>query len=237
MNNIFQFKKFKIDQSDCAMKVNTDGVLLAALVQSEAPQKILDIGTGTGLIALMLAQRFTNADIDAVEIDQNAAKRAEINFIESPFAKRLNSHHLSIEEFFLTTSNEYDLMISNPPYFLNSLKSKDEIKEKARHTTQSFFENLLDQSSKKLSPNGYIALILPIETSTFVENRIKQIPNLHINEIIFIHSFEHSVAHRKILKMSLNSTELTVKNFVIYEAQGIYSFEYQSLLKDFLTIF
>ena len=237
MNNIFYFKEFKIDQSDCAMKVNTDGVLLAALVKANNPQRILDVGTGTGLISLMLAQRFETASIDAVEIDEKAAKRAEINFKESPFARRLTSIHSSIEDFFLSSIKSYDLIISNPPFFINSLKSEDFTKEIARHTSQDFFENLLDHSVIKLGPNGCLVMILPIETSILIEKLVEKNPNLHLNEIIVIQSFDDSKPHRKILKIGLNPTELNLNKFVIYEAQGIYSSEYQNLLKDFFTIF
>jgi tRNA1Val (adenine37-N6)-methyltransferase len=237
MNNIFQFKEFKIDQSDCAMKVNTDGVLLAALVQSENPQKILDIGTGTGLIALMLAQRFKNAIIAAVEIDGKAANRAEMNFIESPFSDRLKLFNSSMEDFYLHTNERFDLIISNPPFFINSLKSEDALKGIAKHTNQVFFENLLFLSESKLKPNGCLVMILPIETSILIEKLIDLIPNLHLNEILMIHSFNDSNPHRKILKMSLNPSELNCEKFVIYEAQGVYSSEYQDLLRNFLTIF
>jgi len=237
MRNIFHFKEFKIDQSDCAMKVNTDGVLLAALIQSENPKKILDIGTGTGLIALMLAQRFSTATIDAVEIDQKAANRAEKNFSESPFSDRLKSFHSSIEDFFIRNSELYDLIVSNPPFFINSLKSENPLKEQARHTSNSFFENLLIQSANKLTPNGSIFLILPLETSIYIEKLVESMPNLYINEIIMVHSFDESIAHRKILKMGLNSKKLNHDKFVIYQSQGIYTSAYQNLLKDFLTIF
>jgi tRNA1Val (adenine37-N6)-methyltransferase len=237
MNNIFHFKEFQVNQSDCAMKVNTDGVLLAALAQSENPEKILDIGTGTGLIALMLAQRFVNATINAVEIDENASKRAEKNFSESPFSNRLKSFHSSIEEFFIKDNELYDLIISNPPFFINSLKSENSIKEIARHTTKGFFENLLIQSASKLTENGCIFLILPMETSNLIEKLIQSMPNLHINGIKMVYSFADSIAHRRIFKIGLNSTEPNHDKFVIYETPGIYTAEYQNLLKDFLTIF
>lgn len=237
MKNIFQFKQFKIDQTNCAMKVNTDGVLLAALVQAKNPKRILDIGTGTGLIALMLAQRFETASIDAVEIDENAAKRAEINFKDSPFADRLTSFHTSVEDFYSNTDHVYDLIISNPPFFINSLKSEDSIKEQARHTNPIFFKNLLSQSAIKLSSNGIFVMILPIDTSILIEKLIELMPNLFVNEILMVHSFENSIPHRKILTISLKPSELNLKKFVIYESHGIYTSDYQDLLKDFLTIF
>ena len=237
MSNIFHFKEFKIDQTDCAMKVNTDGVLLAALLQSENPKKILDIGTGTGLIALMLAQRFSSAIIDAVEIDQNAANRAGINFSESPFSNRLKSFHSSIEDFFFKNTELYDLIVSNPPFFINSLKSENPLKEQARHASNGFFESLLINSANKLNQNGCFILILPIETSIYIEKLLESMPNLYIHAIMMVHSFDDSIAHRKILKMGLNPKELKHDKFVIYKSQGVYTSEYQNLLKDFLTIF
>lgn len=237
MNDIFHFKKFKVNQSGCAMKVNTDGVLLAALAYHISPQKILDIGTGTGLIALMLAQRFENAVIDAVEIEENAAIRAKLNFEGSPFSERLNVFHNSIEDYFSNTNENYDLIISNPPFFINSLKSENFNKEQARHTSKDFFTELLSRSVIKLKPDGVLILILPIETAKLIEDLIISVPNLYLNELIMIHSFSDSMAHRKILKIGLQPTDLNLKKFVIYESQGIYSSEYQNLLKDFFTIF
>jgi len=153
MASLFHFKQFCIDQTDCAMKVNTDGVLLAAILDSVTPIKILDVGTGTGLIALMLAQRFPSALIDAVEIDENAARTAKKNFLESPFLNRICLFHSSIQRYLLSYDGQYDLIVSNPPFFINSLRSEDPVKGMARHTDYSFFENLLKESANKLSNN------------------------------------------------------------------------------------
>ena len=161
MNNIFHFKEFKIDQSDCAMKVNTDGVLLAALIQSENPKKILDIGTGTGLIALMLAQRFSAATIDAVEIDQKAANRAGENFSESPFSDRLKSFHSSIEDFFIKNSELYDLIVSNPPFYSEDYRSENQQRDLARFQEAMPFEDLIDAAALLLSENGIFSVIIP----------------------------------------------------------------------------
>lgn len=237
MTDIFHFKKFQINQSGCAMKVNTDGVLLAALANPINTKRILDIGTGTGLIALMLAQRFEKAIIDAVEIEESAASRAKTNFEESPYSARLHVFHNSIEHYFSSSDETYDLIISNPPFFINSLKSENVKKEQARHTNKDFFSDLLNQSFIKLKPEGFLILILPLETASLIDDLLISIPNLYLNELIMIHSFADSIPHRKILKIGFNSTELNLKDFVIYESRGIYSSEYQNLLKDFLTIF
>lgn len=236
-NHIFQFKRFKIDQTGCAMKVNTDGLLLATLAQIENPNRVLDVGTGTGLIALIMAQRFDSSIIDAVEIDSIAAQRAQSNFKDSPFYERLNLINLPITDYFSQSDISYDLIISNPPFFINSLKNENQLKEQARHTTEYFFKDLLVNSAQKLNEGGSLILILPIETADLIEKMIKLIPNLNINEVIMIHSFEMSIAHRKILKIGLNYLEMKHNKFVIYESHGIYSDEYQKLLKDYLTIF
>src|ERR1700733_3404653 len=120
---MFHFKQFSVDQSGCAMKINTDGVLLGAITQADDPKTILDIGTGTGVIALMLAQKFANAQIDAVEIDESAAKTAGRNFENAIFNDRLNIYPSGIRTFFEGhPENKYDLIVSNPPFYINSLE-------------------------------------------------------------------------------------------------------------------
>ncbi len=141
---MFQFKQFTVDQSGCAMKINTDGVLLGAIADAENPGTILDIGTGTGVIALMLAQRFITAKVDAVEIDSDAAQTAERNFKNSPFADRLTVYALGFESFFdQFPGKKYDLIISNPPFYIDSLKSPGAKKALAKHTDIDFFEKVI----------------------------------------------------------------------------------------------
>src|SRR3954467_12793908 len=122
---MFQFKQFAIDQTGCAMKINTDGVLLGALAEADKPQHILDIGTGTGVIALMLAQRFTIAMVDAVEIDEQAAETAKSNFENSVFANRVNLYAEGFESYLSRLDKQYDLIVSNPPFYINSLESPE----------------------------------------------------------------------------------------------------------------
>jgi len=140
MPGMFQFKQFSVDQSGCAMKINTDGVLLGALADANQPPNILDIGTGTGVIAMMLAQRFTDAHIDAVEIDLSAAQTAERNFKNSAFGDRLSVYHKDFNAFFKENpTKEYDLIVSNPPFHINSLESPKAKKTLAKHTGEGFF--------------------------------------------------------------------------------------------------
>src|SRR5438105_2831519 len=166
---MFQFKQFSVDQSGCAMKINTDGVLLGAIAEANDLATILDIGTGTGVIALMLAQRFPEAKIDAVEIDVDAAQTAERNFKSSPFADRLNVYPLGFEDYFyLFPERNYDLIVSNPPFYTSSLKSPGAKKALAKHTDIDFFERLIEAISGQLSYRGLCWLIVPVNISEVV---------------------------------------------------------------------
>lgn len=161
-NPFFQFKQFTIRHDKCAMKVGTDGVLLGAWTGIESCNRILDIGTGTGLIAMMLAQR-SKAVIDAIDIDAEACLQAQENAESSPFAERIKIRHSALSDFAQTDTGLYDLIVSNPPYFVDSLKCPDQKRNTARHTDTLTLEDLLQDSRKLLAPQGRIALILPYD--------------------------------------------------------------------------
>ena len=234
---MFRFKQFNVDQSGCAMKINTDGVLLGALVEANQPKNILDIGTGTGVIALMLAQRFNEANIDAVEIDPVAAQTAERNFTRSPFSERLNIYPLGFEQFFKSNPDKkYDLIISNPPFFINSLKSPKANKGIAKYTDQEFFRKLIIGIARHINSSGDCFLILPLDTAELVKN-IGLDNGLFIKKVISIYSYQDSAPHREILVLSLDKIETDNEKFVIYNAPKVYSKQYQETLKDFFTIF
>jgi tRNA1Val (adenine37-N6)-methyltransferase len=235
--SIFKFKQFDVDQSGCAMKINTDGVLLGALTQCDSPSRILDIGTGTGVIAMMLAQRFNNAIIDAVEIDADAATTAGINFAASPFANRLQIFETGFEDFYKQhPSIKYDLIVSNPPFFLNSLVSAGSKKNLARHTDGSFFEKMVSLSAEHLSESGSCHLILPVATADAVKKLITK-NNLALQKITFLKSFADSEPHREMLTFGILPQKMTEENFIIYEKQKVYAEAYQQALKDFFNIF
>jgi tRNA1Val (adenine37-N6)-methyltransferase len=234
---MFQFKQFKVDQSGCAMKINTDGVLLGVLAEANNPQTILDIGTGTGVIALMLAQRFNEAHIDVVEIDPIAAKTAEKNFINSPFSERLSIYPIGFGQFFdQNPGKKYDMVISNPPFFINSLKSPKAKRELAKHTDEDFFKKLITGVSEHLKINGLCYLILSLDTAELVKN-IALENSLFVKTIIDISSYKGSEPHREILALSLDKTKVDNEQFVIYDEPKVYSKQYQESLKDFFTIF
>lgn len=167
----FRFKQFTVWHDRCAMKVGTDGVLLGAWAMLEeqcaaqtrkAIREVLDIGTGSGLVALMLAQRFPQAEIDAIDIEPSAVEQARYNFLQSPWKERVRSFLSPLQEW--QTKKRYDLIVSNPPYFQNSLKNPDKGRELARHTDSLTYAELLHYSAQLLAPEGVIALILPAES-------------------------------------------------------------------------
>lgn len=234
---MFQFKQFSVDQTGCAMKINTDGVLLGAMAGSGNPESILDIGTGTGVIALMLAQKFEAARIDAVEIDPSAAATAERNFKDSVFNDRLTIYPSSVEKFFDDRPNvRYDLIVSNPPFYLNSLESPEERKTLAKHTDGSFFERLMKDISRHLSRTGVCWLIYPYQEAIRVKELIER-NQMNLQLSIDIHSFEHSAPHRQIACFGFEEVEKETEKFVIYEAMNVYSDRYRKLLQPFFLAF
>ncbi len=234
---MFQFKQFAVDQSGCAMKINTDGVLIGALTQANDPQSILDIGTGTGVIALMLAQRFLDSRIDAVEIDEAAATTADRNFKASKFAERLTGYYSGFEEYFQQNPGQkYDLIVSNPPFYIHSLKSPGESKSVAKHADEQFFDSLLDSTSKHLTETGLLWLILPVTTSEVVQV-ITANYGLHLHSKINVKSYPQSEAHRHIVAFSLSEFPVIFGDFTIYKEPKKYTAQYEYALKDFFTIF
>jgi tRNA1Val (adenine37-N6)-methyltransferase len=235
--SVFHFKQFSVNQSGCAMKVNTDGVLLGALAAHANPQQVLDVGTGTGVIALMLAQRFAQVRIDAVEIDGDAAQTARNNFASSAYHSRLQLYSQSFQSLFNEQPEKrYDLIVSNPPFYINALASPGAAKAQAKHASHHFFEQLIAGCAAQIRENGQLWLILPVDTAALVK-QIAQGQWLNLVKIIFIQSFVHSQPHREILVFSPAQTETIYQRLVIYNEAKVYSKDYQELLKAFLTIF
>lgn len=233
-NSIFRFKQFNVDQRGSAMKINTDGVLLAAKAKAESPGAVLDIGAGTGVIALMLAQRFPLATVDALEIHPEAATCAANNFVESPFAERLNLFSMDFQAF--EPIIKYDLIVSNPPFFINSLKNPDLAKMTARHAQETFFEKLFAKAHEWLSDAGAFQLILPLSIIEFARDS-GFLENWCIQHELYIRSFDHSDAIRIILTLSKRNQVYQREDFVIYEEKGIYTNEYKALLQPFFLNF
>lgn len=234
---MFRFKQFNVDQTDCAMKINTDGVLLGAMAGEGTPSNILDIGTGTGVIAMMLAQRFIKSEIDAVDIDEQAAATAKNNFSNSQFNSRLTLYAKGFEQFFADhPEKRYDLIVSNPPFYINSLQSPGAKINLAKHAADGFFEKLIVAVANRLTEQGLCWLILPIDTAGLVKRLAVQ-QDLHLQKIITIHSFKDDAAHREILAFGKIDTPAELGKLVIYDEPKVYTESYRAVLKNFLTIF
>ncbi len=238
MSDIFRFKHFAVDQTGCAMKVNTDGVLLGAVADAPAPKKIIDIGTGTGVIALMLAQRFPDATVDAVEIDAPAAAGAKMNFTKSPFSERLQLKAGDFRQVLSADFNlkKYDLIVSNPPFYLNALHSLKASKTIAKHADAAFFSILLKTCASYLAAEGQCWFILPLNTAALITEQAHQY-GLHLRHTFNIKSFADYKPHRVIISLGFKAVVEVQQELVIYAALKIYTQPYRELLKNFLTIF
>lgn len=168
---MFRFRQFTVHDEGCAMKVGTDGTLLGAWTPvSEDVRRILDAGTGSGLIALMLAQRCPEADVTAIDVDAYAAKQAQENFASSPWSDRLQAQHSSLQE----TEGCYDLVVSNPPYFTDSLRNPDAARRTARHTDTLSHRELLCHAARLLRAEGVLAIVLPAESEYMILSEAPQ---------------------------------------------------------------
>lgn len=234
---MFHFKQFSVDQSGCAMKINTDGVLLGALATTNDARSVLDIGTGTGVIALMLAQRLVNAQIDAVEIDESAANTATNNFKNSPFTDRLTLYPSGFQDFFNAYPDKrYDLIVSNPPFYINSLQSPGAKKNLAKHAADGFFEDLIKAISLHMSLIGVCWLVLPLDTADVVKEFADRV-GLHHQKSIKIRSFETDDPHRELMVLGFEETAVEITNLTIYKEVNVYSEEYKRVLKPYFLAF
>jgi tRNA1Val (adenine37-N6)-methyltransferase len=230
--NDFQFKQFLVRQERCAMKVGTDGVLLGAWVNTGKAEHILDIGTGTGLIALMLAQKST-ASIDAIDIDENAFLQAEENFQQSPWPDRLHAIHTSLQEFSAHTTHRYDLIISNPPYFMGAHPAPSEARNIARHMDESLsIEELVDNVKILLHPQGRFCVILPfMEGVKFLE--YAETHGLYANYLTKVKTKVEKQEKRMMMEFELERRDLIEDELVIQEEDLTFSEQYVELTKDY----
>lgn len=234
MKNAFKFKQFEVDQTGCAMRINTDGVLLGAVARKPGAVRILDIGTGTGVIALMMAQRFPGAFVDAVEIDEQAAFAAGKNAANAPFSDRLNVVHSAIEVY--SATEQYDLIVSNPPYFVNDLKNPEHRKGIARHTDAVFFEQLLGRVAAMLSRDGRFWFILPVKQAMNIV-ALAGTYGLKESVVLHIHSDENKPEIRQIVCLDYSGLPVQHQDLYIYAENGVYTDAYKLLLKDFFLAF
>ncbi|MFD0965139.1 tRNA1(Val) (adenine(37)-N6)-methyltransferase [Pseudofulvibacter geojedonensis] len=234
MNKPFQFKEFTVHQDQCAMKIGTDGVLLGAWATlNHSPNSILDIGTGTGIIALQLAQRSNAEIVDALEIDDKTYEQAMSNFEISPWGDRLFCYHASFLEFASEIEDEYDLIVSNPPFYSENYKTNNEQRDLARFADALPFDHLLAGTAKLLSENGKACFIIPFsEEKKFIT--IASQFNLHTNTITRVRGNLTSEIKRSLLELSCTPSRSVIETELVIEiSRHQYTTEYINLVKDF----
>jgi len=236
-NDTFEFKKFKIKQDRCAMRVSTDAVLLGAWVIPNGSKSILDIGTGTGVIALMLAQK-SSAEITAIDIDKESTEQAKLNVAESIFSSQVHVLHSSFQDLVQNSSQKYSLIVTNPPYFIDSLRNSSDTKATARHTHTLSFEDLLFGVKKLLDEKGKFCLILPTNEAR-IFRELAQAKGLYLSKLLRIRTrLEKDSEKRHLMQFEFKESEFSESTLVIEaDSHRNYTEEYKSLTKDYYLHF
>jgi tRNA1Val (adenine37-N6)-methyltransferase len=214
------------------MKVGTDGVLLGAWPDVASADKVLDVGTGTGLVALMVAQRNSNAEIDAIDIDPAAVGQAKENVKNSPFFSQINCLNISLQDFLKWTDKKYDMIVSNPPFFVQSLKSPYAQRTLARHADSLPVEDLIGISSALLSDKGRLSLIYPYEHK---EELIKSARRnfLYPSRITHVYPTPDSSPKRVLIEFSKADFPMQENNLIIEKDRHVYSDDFAALVRDY----
>lgn len=229
----FRFKEFTVHQDKCAMKIGTDGVLLGAWTSiKNNPFSVLDIGAGTGIISLQMAQRSDAEMIDAIEIDENAYEQCVENFENSDWADRLFCYHASLNEFVEEIDDQYDLIISNPPFYSEDYKSQNNSRDLARFTDSLPFEHLISGVSKLVSEDGIFSVILPKKEEEHFKELAKA-KNLFPQRICNVKGNPNSEIKRVMMEFSFQEQEPKIEELVIEKSRHVYTEEYIDLVKDF----
>jgi len=237
-NNYFSFKQFTVQQDKSAMKVCTDACLFGAWVSNKATEKpaarILDLGTGTGLLSLMYAQKSSTSQIDAIEIDPAAAVQASENFLSSPWKDRLNM--IQADATCYAFSHSYDFILSNPPFFENDLKSKKAGRNLALHSEALTLEDLLNIISRQISPKGTFAILLPWQRSAYFESLCLK-KGFYLLERVSVKQTPRHAFFRTMLLFSAKENEVQDSEIIIQNSPGIYSPEFIRLLRAYYLAF
>lgn len=231
---VFKFKEFEVKQDKSAMKIGTDAVLLGAwLPIKETVNSILDIGAGTGVIALQMAQRSCAQLIDAIEIEDDAYEECVFNFENSPWADRLFCYHASLQEFVQEMKGKkYDLIVSNPPFYQDSFLQKDAKRELARNTNALSFKTLISSAVSLLEQIGTFAVIIPFkEESDFIDLAKEQ--KLFPFKITRVKGNDKSEIKRSLLAFSFNKKQLQVDELTIEIDRHKYTEKYNEIVKKF----
>lgn len=236
--NGFTFKQFFVAHDRCEMKVGTDSILLGAWADvSDITGKILDIGSGSGLLALMLAQRTTDSvQIDAVELDDNAALQATENFAQSPWASRMALHHSALQSFAAQTPSRYDLIITNPPYYQPGVECRNASRGTARYTSELSHQTLLKHARTLASDKGKMAVVLPCDISVdFIELAARE--GWFLLQHTEVTEFAHRAAHRALMLFGLEPALQQSDRLIIRDEHNAYSNDFRELTKAFYLFF
>ncbi len=233
-NTSFQFKQFTVEQSKVAMKVNTDGVLLGAWADVAQSTTILDIGTGTGVIALMTAQKNLSATIDAIDLDEDAFLQTKENFERSSWHQRLNAIQCSVQNY--SIERRYDVIISNPPYFIDDFKTSNEQKNIAKHSTALTYEELISGISRLLSVHGKAFLSIPVFNVERMQ-RIAAQQNLFSIKLTEVIAVEGKLPYLALMQLTRQQQVLSKSTITIKDGKGAFTSEYIELTKDFYLKF
>ena len=232
--SLFHFKQFSIHQDKTAMKVGTDGVLLGAWAPiDDNPKSILDIGTGTGLIALMLAQRTNAEQIDALEISENAFEQATENFDNSIWADRLYCYHAGLDEFIEEPDCEYDLIVCNPPFYSEDFKTDDVDRNLARFQDAMPFEEIVEAAELLLSENGTLAVIIPFKEEEYFIKLCSQAELFPVKATRIRGSVTTNITRSLLAFKRYELSVINANEIIIENNRHDYTEEYIELTKDF----
>ena len=232
-NPYFRFKQFTIYQDKCAMKVGTDGVLLGAWSDVGSGGKMLDVGTGTGLIALMIAQRSPAGSLWAVENEESALEQAKLNIDNSPFSDRITLVNSSFQLFARQTAIRFDLIVSNPPFFSDSLLPPVKQRAEARHSVTLTLEELLYSCRSCLAESGILSLILPYSRSNELEKLCEKYA-FHLKRKTIVYPLRNTTPKRILVELTSKQTSRPVtRSLVIEESRHHYTKDFTELVRDF----
>ena len=231
-NDYFQFRQFVVHQQRCAMKVGTDGTLLGAWAAAPSGQcRILDIGTGTGLIALMMAQRYPEAEVTGIDIDEDAVAQADENVRLSPFSERIRICHLDILNFADTIG--FDAIVSNPPYFVDSLACPDDQRTIARHAVSLTYEQLMHQVYRLLKDEGRFSVVVPSDCRAKIE-AAACLEGFFTTRVCLIKTTPRKQPKRQLIEFQKHPvSELDISEGIIEVSPNVRSEWYQQLTKEF----
>lgn len=232
MDKPFQFKEFSVQQDQCAMKIGTDSVLLGAWTSINNPHTILDIGAGTGVLSLMLAQRSSAQQIEALEIDEAAYVQCSENFENSPWNDRLFCYHASLLEFVEEVDETFDLIICNPPFYSEDYKSKDQARDLARFNDAMPFEHLIYAVVNLLNPNGLFSVIVPKKEELNLTELAAQ-GGLFPKRILHVRGRTNSQIKRSLIEFTFIASKVEIKELIIETERHQYTEAYIDLTRDF----